>query len=99
LAAQRLLAVSFGPSSAPAHRSFAEWTRIRVCAKLHRLVLDEFGLRGELSGSKSYFITDRTVSPVCRYLQNYPLTDTGAFTPTPAPAGTQAAGPASRAGS
>src|SRR5699024_12674115 len=41
----------FGLSGPTAHRRFAEWTRARVWAKLHRLVLDELGPRGELDGS------------------------------------------------
>ncbi len=35
-----------------AHRRFAEWPKARVWAKLHRLVLDEFGSRGELDWSR-----------------------------------------------
>ena len=35
-----------------AHRRFAEWTKARVWAKLHRLVLDELGSRGELDWSR-----------------------------------------------
>ncbi|MFY7064669.1 IS5 family transposase [Nocardiopsis changdeensis] len=42
----------FGPSGATAHRRFTEWTRARVWAKLHRLVLDELGSRGELDWSR-----------------------------------------------
>ncbi|MER7484067.1 IS5 family transposase [Streptomyces sp. NPDC126510] len=45
---QQLPAASFGPSGATAHRRFAEWSKARVWAKLHRLVLDELGSRGEL---------------------------------------------------
>jgi transposase len=45
---QQLPSASFGPSGATAHRRFTEWTRARVCAKLHRLVPDEPGARGEL---------------------------------------------------
>ncbi|GAB2633721.1 hypothetical protein GCM10027168_74850 [Streptomyces capparidis] len=44
---QQLPSASFGPSGATAHRRFAEWSRERVCARLHRLVLDELGVRGE----------------------------------------------------
>ncbi|MGW9494142.1 transposase [Streptomyces prasinus] len=40
-------AASFGPSGATAHRGFTEWTKARVWAKLHRLVLDELGSRGD----------------------------------------------------
>nr|WP_243761775.1 IS5 family transposase [Streptomyces sp. YIM 98790] len=42
----------FGPSGATAHRRFTEWTSARVWAKLHRLVLDEIGARGDLDWSR-----------------------------------------------
>jgi transposase len=42
----------FGPSGPTAHRLFAEWSRARVWAKLHRLILDELGARGELDWSR-----------------------------------------------
>ncbi|GAB3724488.1 hypothetical protein GCM10027590_28020 [Nocardiopsis nanhaiensis] len=42
----------FGPSRPTAHRRFTEWSRARVWAKLHRLVLDELGSRGELDWSR-----------------------------------------------
>jgi transposase len=42
----------FGPSGPTAHRRFTEWTRARVWAELHRLVLDELGVRGELDRSR-----------------------------------------------
>ena len=42
----------FGPSGPTAHRRFTEWTQARVRAKLHRLVLDELGARGELDRSR-----------------------------------------------
>ncbi|QMU80305.1 IS5 family transposase [Streptacidiphilus sp. PB12-B1b] len=42
----------FGPSGPTAHRRFAEWSRARVWAKLHRLILDELGARGELDWSR-----------------------------------------------
>ncbi|WSE11849.1 IS5 family transposase (plasmid) [Streptomyces sp. NBC_01445] len=42
----------FGPSGATAHRRFMEWSRQRVWAKLHRLVLDELGARGDLDWSR-----------------------------------------------
>ncbi|AFR09869.1 transposase DDE domain protein [Nocardiopsis alba ATCC BAA-2165] len=42
----------FGPSGPTAHRRFSEWTRARVWAKLHRLVLDEPGSQGELDWSR-----------------------------------------------
>lgn len=43
---------SFGPSGATAHRRFSEWSKARVWAKLHRLVLDELGARGKLDWSR-----------------------------------------------
>ncbi|WP_442819406.1 IS5 family transposase [Streptomyces sp. NBC_01236] len=49
---QQLPAASFGPSGATAHRRFTEWTKARVWAKLHRLVLDELGSRGDLEWSR-----------------------------------------------
>lgn len=49
---QQLPSASFGPSGATAHRRFAEWTKARVWVKLHRLVLDELGARGELDWSR-----------------------------------------------
>ncbi|MFE4583407.1 IS5 family transposase [Streptomyces chartreusis] len=49
---QQLPKSSFGPSGATAHRRFTEWTKARVWAKLHRLVLDELGSRGELDWSR-----------------------------------------------
>lgn len=49
---QQLPTVSFGPSGATAHRRFTEWTKARVWTKLHRLVLDELGTRGELDWSR-----------------------------------------------
>lgn len=49
---QKLPMASFGPSGATAHRRFAEWTKARVWAKLHRLVLDELGSRGDLDWSR-----------------------------------------------
>ncbi|TQF07757.1 IS5 family transposase [Kitasatospora acidiphila] len=42
----------FGPSGPTAHRRFAEWSAARVWAKLHRLVLDELGARGDLDWSR-----------------------------------------------
>ena len=35
-----------------AFRRFTEWTEARVWAKLHRLILDELGARGELDWSR-----------------------------------------------
>jgi transposase len=40
---QQLPAASSGPSGATAHRRFSEWTKVRVWAKLHRLILDKLG--------------------------------------------------------
>ncbi|WP_208026400.1 IS5 family transposase [Streptomyces sp. Tu 3180] len=42
----------FGLSGVTAFRRFTEWTEARVRAKLHRLVLDELGARGELDWSR-----------------------------------------------
>ncbi|MGV9556657.1 IS5 family transposase [Streptomyces sp. NPDC003522] len=42
----------FGLSGVTAFRRFTEWTEARVWAKLHRLVLDELGARGELDWSR-----------------------------------------------
>lgn len=44
----RQLPLGFGPSGATAHWRFTEWSRARVWGKLHRLVLDELGARGDL---------------------------------------------------
>ncbi|MFB7176077.1 IS5 family transposase [Streptomyces sp. NPDC056254] len=49
---QQLPRASFGPSAATAHRRFSELSKARVWAKLHRLVLDELGARGELDWSR-----------------------------------------------
>lgn len=46
------LAPVFGPSGPTAHRRFAEWTAAQMWARLHRLVLDELGARGELDWSR-----------------------------------------------
>uniref|UniRef100_UPI00357102C7 IS5 family transposase n=1 Tax=Streptomyces minutiscleroticus TaxID=68238 RepID=UPI00357102C7 len=48
----RQLPPSFGPSGPTAHRRFTEWTKARVRAKLHRLVLDELGAHGKLDWSR-----------------------------------------------
>ncbi|NEB04835.1 IS5 family transposase [Streptomyces sp. SID13726] len=42
----------FGLSGVTAFRRFTEWSEARVWAKLHRLVLDELGARGELDWSR-----------------------------------------------
>ncbi|WP_204117035.1 MULTISPECIES: IS5 family transposase [Streptomyces] len=49
---QQLSAASLGPSGATAHRRFTEWTKARVWAKLHRVVLDELGPRADLDWSR-----------------------------------------------
>ncbi|MFD9302893.1 IS5 family transposase [Streptomyces sp. NPDC060048] len=43
----RQLPPVFGPSGATAHRRFTEWSRAGVWGKLHRVVLDELGARGD----------------------------------------------------
>ncbi|SEG91981.1 Putative transposase of IS4/5 family [Thermomonospora echinospora] len=48
----RQLPPVFGPSGPTAHRRFTEWTTTRVWPKLHRLILDELGSRGELDWSR-----------------------------------------------
>jgi transposase len=48
----RQLPPGFGPSGPTAHRRFTEWSRARVWGKLHRLLLDELGARGELDWSR-----------------------------------------------
>ncbi|MFD7597747.1 IS5 family transposase [Kitasatospora sp. NPDC059812] len=42
----------FGPSGPTAHRRFAEWSKARVWAKLHQVVLDELSACGELDWSR-----------------------------------------------
>jgi transposase len=42
----------FGPSGVTAFRRFTEWSKARVWAKLHRLILDELGSQGELDWSR-----------------------------------------------
>ncbi|WP_330280734.1 IS5 family transposase [Streptomyces sp. NBC_00056] len=41
-----------GPSGVTAFRRFTEWSQARVWARLHRLVLDELGVQGELDWSR-----------------------------------------------
>jgi transposase len=48
----RQLPPVFGPSGPTAHRRFTEWGAARVWAKLHRLILDELGSRGDLDWSR-----------------------------------------------
>lgn len=38
----------FGPSGLTAHQRFTEWSKARGRAKLHQVVLDGLGSRGEL---------------------------------------------------
>jgi transposase len=40
---QQLPTASSGLSGATAHRRFSEWAKVRVWAKLHRLILDKLG--------------------------------------------------------
>lgn len=40
------------PLGGDCHRRFTEWSKAWVWAKLHRLVLDELGSRGELDWSR-----------------------------------------------
>ncbi len=37
---------------ATVYRRFAQWSRDRVWARLHRVILDELGARGELDWSR-----------------------------------------------
>ncbi|WP_181007367.1 IS5 family transposase [Streptomyces sp. SM1] len=46
--AWRHLPPTFGTSSATAHRRFTIWTEVGLWRRLHRAVLDELGVRGEL---------------------------------------------------
>lgn len=46
--AWRHLPGTFGVSAATAHRRFSVWTEAGLWRRLHRAVLDELGLRGEL---------------------------------------------------
>jgi transposase len=48
----RQLPPVFGPAWSTVYRRFAQWSRARVWAKLHRVVLDELGARGELDWSR-----------------------------------------------
>ncbi|WP_375136551.1 hypothetical protein [Streptomyces sp. MA5143a] len=41
----------FGPAWPTVYRRFARWGRDRVWARLHRVLLDELGARGELDWS------------------------------------------------
>ncbi|MFE6405387.1 IS5 family transposase [Streptomyces sp. NPDC057837] len=42
----------FGPAWPTVYRRFAQWSRDRVWAGLHRVILDELGARGELDWSR-----------------------------------------------
>lgn len=47
----RQLPPVFGPCWQTVYRRFAQWSRDRVWARLHRVILDELGSRGELDWS------------------------------------------------
>lgn len=47
----RQLPPVFGPAWPTLYRRFAQWSRDRVWARLHRVILDELGARGELDWS------------------------------------------------
>ncbi|GHG95113.1 hypothetical protein Srubr_36730 [Streptomyces rubradiris] len=49
---QNQLPPGFGLSGVTTFRRFTEWTEARVWAKLHRLLLDELGARGEPDWSR-----------------------------------------------
>jgi transposase len=42
----------FGPAWPTVCRRFAQWSQARVWARLHRVILDELGARGELDWSR-----------------------------------------------
>ncbi|GGX54292.1 hypothetical protein GCM10010341_89290 [Streptomyces noursei] len=73
----RQLSPVFGPSGPTAHRRFTEWTTARVWAKLHRVILDEMGSRGDL---------DYLILPGClpRRCQRGPRGHMGTLRPTSA---------------
>ncbi|WP_333774502.1 transposase [Streptomyces sp. IBSBF 3136] len=48
----RQLPLVFGPCRQTVYRRFAQWSRGRVWARLHRVILDELGARGELDWSR-----------------------------------------------
>lgn len=50
--AWRQLPPVFGPAWPTVYRRFAQWSRDRVWARLHRIVLDELGARGGLDRSR-----------------------------------------------
>ena len=48
----RQLPPVFGPAWPTVYRRFAQWSRNRVWARLHRVILDELGARGALDWSR-----------------------------------------------
>jgi transposase len=48
----RQLPPVFGPCWQTVYRRFSQWSRERVWARLHRVVLDELGARGDLDWSR-----------------------------------------------
>lgn len=48
----RQLPPVFGASWQTVHRRFSDWSRARVWAKLHRIMLDQLGASGELDWSR-----------------------------------------------
>ncbi|MFF7073156.1 IS5 family transposase [Streptomyces pseudovenezuelae] len=48
----RQLPPVFGPCWQTVYRRFSQWSRERVWARLHRIVLDELGARGDLDWSR-----------------------------------------------
>nr|WP_234342183.1 IS5 family transposase [Streptomyces leeuwenhoekii] len=48
----RQLPPVFGPAWPTVYRRFAQWSRERVWARLHRVILDQLGGRGELDWSR-----------------------------------------------
>jgi hypothetical protein len=48
----RQLPPVFGPAWPTVYRRFAQWSRDRVWTRLHRVILDELGARGELDWSR-----------------------------------------------
>lgn len=55
----RQLPPVFGPAWPTVYRRFALWSRERVWARLHRVVLDELGARGELDWSRCAIDSER----------------------------------------